>query len=89
MTDRLAWDDAVAAHTALLALHDQTLMLVTRLLSQASRAASYTPDVLDEIAATRTTLLALFAQEVDMLAALERAIEALEPYEPPIKVDDR
>jgi hypothetical protein len=79
MTDRLAWDDTVAAHTALLALHDQALMLVTRLLSQASRAAAYSPDVLEEIAATRTEICVLLEQQADALADLERAITALEP----------
>jgi hypothetical protein len=89
MTDRLAWDDAVAAHTALLALHDQSLMLVTRLLSQASRAAAYSPDVLAEIAATRTEIRVLLEQQADMLTDLERALEALEPDEPPITVENR
>ena len=80
--DRLAWDDAVAAHTALLALHDRALVLVTRLLSQASRAAVYSPDVLEEVAATRTEIRVLLKQQADVLADLERAIAALEPDEP-------
>ena len=82
--DRLAWDDAVAAHTALLALHEQAIMLTTRLLSQAARAAAYTPNVLEDVAATRMEVRALFAQQAAVLADLEQALETLEPDAPPI-----
>jgi hypothetical protein len=64
-------------------------VLSTRLLSQASRAAVYTPNVLEEIAATRTEVRGLFEMQADVLADLERAIEALEPDEPPLTVEDR
>jgi hypothetical protein len=82
--DRLAWDDAVAAHMARLVLHEQAIELTTRALSQASRTAVYSPNVLEEIAATRAEVRVLFEQQADMLADLERAIKALEPDAPPL-----
>ncbi len=77
--NRDPWDQLVAAHTTIDALHDQMAALVTVLLDQLTAYADGQPDRLQQVQAQCTTGTALVRQFGDVLAELEAAIERLAP----------
>jgi hypothetical protein len=89
MTDRLTWDDAVATHTALAQLHDETSNFLADALDLLTAYSVGRQDRLGRLAALRTQAAELLGQTQDALADLERVLEALEPDEPTLTVEDR
>ena len=77
-----AWDDLVAAYTALAQLRDEGSNFVADLLDLLTAYAARRQDRLHRVVELRTAAATLLGQTEDALADLERAIAALEPDEP-------